>query len=222
MTSARFIPERQCLLVFANKKDRYDLAAVLKEHANEDFRILAIDGTPINMSAISDYPQIEELEISHYEGPDLKEIRGLTRLKRFFASFGHLEKIELDFCHQTLEFVWLANLRRVQDLSRLTQAPMPCLQFLRINSIRRYQPPDFRLFPNLKELQIQNTDWPSFKWLSKLSSVEDLSIWGDKVADNDWRPFIKMSSLKRLHGMSTVFSAAARKEFAQLRPDVEL
>ena len=122
----------------------------------------------------------------------------------------------------TLELLTFFKLSRVKDLSRLIRTPMPRLKMLSIDSMRNYVPPDFKMFPNLKNLHVRNTNWPSLRWLSKLPTLEGPSIWGDKIADNDWRPLAKLPRLKELHGMHTVFRAADRKEFARLRPDVKM
>ncbi len=215
---ANYIPERQCLVLIVRKGRTCDLALPLKQY---NIREISIDGTPSNVAAIGEYPQIEVVGIDHYERPDLNDFRGLTKLKRLSVGFGHLASIELDFCSATLEQLTFFKLSRVKDLSCLTQTSMPRLSYLRIDSMRNYVPPDFLMFPNLLWLMVKNTNWTSLKWLSKLKSLEFVSIWGNKVADNDWRPLVELPQLKELHGMHTVFRVADRKEFARLRPDVK-
>lgn len=219
MGYVNYIPDRQCLVVNVDKKKPYDLALLLKEYKVKQ---LAIHGAPVNVQAISDYRRIVDIHLTYFEHANLAHIRGLTKLKRFDAAFGQLSDIELDFCSSTLEVLILFKLTRVKDLSRLTRSPMPKLKLLNIDSIRNYKPPDWRLFPNLTQLAIRNTNWPSLKWLSKLPRLESISIWGNKIADGDWRPLVKLPRLKAVHGLPTVLSAADRKEFMRLRPDIKL
>lgn len=214
-----YIPERSCLVVIVRKGQTCDLAPLLKQYEVGE---IAITGTPVNVAAVSDYPQIEVISVNQYEQPNLNDFRSLTKLKSLTAAFGHVANIELDFCSDTLEYLHLFKLSRVKDLSRLTRTCMPRLKTLVIDSIRNYVPPDFQMFPNLVDLRIKNTNWTSLEWLPEITTLEYLSIWGSRIADNDWRPLAKLQHLKTLHGMQTVFRSAGRKEFARIRPDVEL
>ena len=99
MCYVNYIPERLCLVLDVRKKDPYDLALLLKQYKVQQ---IAIYGTPNNVSAISASPQIEDVNLDRYERPDLKELQGLKKLRRFSAGFGHLVDIELDFCSATL------------------------------------------------------------------------------------------------------------------------
>ncbi len=99
---------------------------------------------------------------------------------------------------------------------------MPKLEYLEVSHIHSIVPPDFRLFPNLRQLSLWNTDWQSLGWLVDLPHLETLHISQVKVEDRDWKPILGLKRLRHLHGMQNVFRSAACKEFIQLRPDVRV
>lgn len=181
---------------------------------------VSIHGTPDNLSALSDYPGIEEVSLRSCEILDLSALHGLSYLRRLEVGFGPLSGVELGFCSSTLEFLALSRLRRLKDLSTLPL--LPKLEHLGLSHIHSFVPPDFRKFPNLRQLSIWNTDWQSLDWLVHLPHLETLHISQIKVEDKDWKPILGLKRLRHLHGMQNVFRSSACKEFAQLRPDVRV
>jgi len=99
---------------------------------------------------------------------------------------------------------------------------MPKLEHLAVSHIHSFVPPDFRLFPNLRQLSIWNTDWQSLNWLVHLPHLQTLHISQIKVEDKEWKPLLGLKQLRHLHGMQNVFGSAACKEFIQLRPEVRV
>ena len=99
---------------------------------------------------------------------------------------------------------------------------MPKLEHLVVSHIHSFRPPDFQLFPNLRQLSIWNTDWQSLGWLSHLPGLETLHISQAKVQDKDWKPILSLARLRHLHGMQSAFGSTARNEFVRLRPDVRV
>ena len=210
------IPKHKTLVVLA-ERERHDLREEL--HRFPCVRV-SINGTPDNLAALSDYPEIEEVSLRSCDVSDLSALRGLSRLRRLDVAFGPLSSLELSFCSSTLEFLALSRLRRLKDLSTLPL--MPKLEHLVVSHIHSFVPPDFRLFPNLRQLSVWNTNWQSLNWLVHLPHLETLHISQIKVEDKDWKPIPGLKRLRHLHGMQNVFRSAACKEFIELRPDVRV
>jgi len=209
-----YIPKFKRLVVLA-EREPHDLRVELSRFP---IRRVSIVGTPDNLSALSDYPDLEEVSLRSCGIPNLSALQGLSRLRRLQVAFGPLSSLALDFCSHALEFLSLSRLRRLKDLSALPR--MPKLEHLGVNHLRPLVPPDFRSFPNLRYLSIWNTEWQSLNWLAHLAALEALHISQIKVADRDWKPILRLARLRHLHGMQNVFRSAACKEFIRLRPDV--
>jgi len=210
------IPKYKTLVVLA-EREPHDLSAELRRFSCTR---LSIHGTPDNLAALSDYPDIEDVSLQSCDVSNLNALQGLSRLRRLRVAFGQLSSLDLNFCSSTLEFLALSRLRRLKDLSTLPL--MPKLEHLVINHIHSFVPPDFGLFPNLRQLSIWNTDWQSLSWLVHLPDLETLHISQIKVKDADWKAILSLARLRRLHGMQSVFRSAASKEFIRLRPDVRV
>ena len=211
-----YIPKYERLVVMA-ERERHDLAVELKR-----FRCtrLSINGTPGNLGALSEHPDIVDLSLNRCEVHDLAALKGLSGLRKLSVALGPLSNANVHFCANSLEFLSLSRLRRMKDLSSLPL--MPKLEHLAINHIHSFVPPDFRLFPNLRHLSIWNTDWNSIGWISYLPDLETLHISQCKIGDDDWRPVLRLERLRHLHGMKNVFRTAACGEFMRLRPDVRV
>lgn len=210
------IPERSVLVVIAHD-DPHDLAQELQRHPCTR---LSIHGTPENLDALSEHPELEEVTLDKCECADLDALRGLTRLRQLSIAFGPLSSMDLDFCKDTLEFLQLARLKRLKDLSTLP--PMPKLEHLTLSQLHGFAPPDFRNFPGLRFLSIWNTDWTTLKWLSHLPHLVDVHISQARVTDKGWEPLLELPQLRHLHGFRSVFGAAACKEFMRRRPEVRV
>lgn len=208
------IPKYKTLVVQA-ERERCDLSLELSRFSITRIKIY---GTPENLSALNDYPTIEEISLCRCKIHDFDALHGLSRLRRLSVAFGPTSSLDLNFCSGTLEFLQLSSLRRAKDLSTLPL--MPRLEHLELNHIHSFIPPDFRLFPNLRFLSIWNTDWNSLDWLLHVPRLEVLHISQIKVRDHDWKPILKLPHLRELHGMQNAFRSAARKELTQLRPDI--
>ncbi len=212
-----------------NHIPKYNSLVILAEQEAHDLRIelerfscarLSITGTPDHMEALSDHLEIEDLSLSRCRIRDLTALRGLSRLRRLRVAFGPLASVDLGFCAGGLEFLALARLRQLKDLSNLP--PMPKLAHLVLNHLHSLVPPDFCLFPNLRRLSIWKTEWPSLSWLSYLPGLETLHVSQCEIRDNDWKPILGLEKLREVHGMQNVFGSAVRKEFRRLRPDVRV
>jgi len=210
------IPKYKTLVVLA-ERERHDL----REELNRFPCVrVSINGTPDNLAALSDHPEIKEVSLRSCDLLDFSALLGLSRLRRLDVAFGPLSSLELSFCSSTLEFLALSRLRQLKDLSTLPL--LPNLERLAVTHIHAFAPPDFRMFPNLRQLSIWNTDWQSLNWLVHLPHLETLHISQIKVEDKDWKPILGLKRLRHLHGMQNVFRSSARKEFVQLRPDVRV
>ena len=210
------IPKDKTLVVLA-EREPHDLRVELERFPCTR---VSIHGTPENLAALSEHAEIEDVSLQRCDISDLSALQGLSRLRRLNVAFGPLSSVELSFCRDTLEFLALARLRRLKDLSTLPL--MPRLEYLVINQIHSFAPPDFHSFPNLRQLSIWNTEWASLNWLSHLPQLETLHISQVKVADQDWKPIVDLTHLRHLHGMKSVFRSGSAKEFSRLRPDVRV
>ena len=211
-----YIPEYKSLVVLA-EQEPHDLNAELRHYPSTR---VTIYGTPENLDALSDYPDIEDVSLRKCGVTDLRVMQGLPRLKKLEVAFGSLASLDLHFCSGTLEMLSLSRLKRLKDLS--TIPPMPKLDYLGLQHLHAFAPPDFRAFPNLRQLSIWKTDWSTLSWLQHLPMLETLHISQIKVEDHDWRPILRLERLRYLHGMKDVFRSAAAKEFIRLRPDVRV
>lgn len=146
------------LTIHVGKEEPGDLSVLLRKYK---VKSLDIEGTPTHLSAISEHPGIEELRLSRCKVDNLRDLTGLSKLKRFSAAFGDLAEIDLEFCRNTIETINFFMVGRVKSLKRMTRKPMPRLWLLSIDSMRSCEPPDFRLLPKLKQLAVRNHNWPS-------------------------------------------------------------
>lgn len=210
------LPERSALVILA-EQEPHDLRVELSRFPSKR---VTIYGTPENLSALSDDPEMEEVSLRKCKMVDLEALRGLSRLRRLEVAFGSLASVDVGFCRDTLESLALSRLRQLKDLSALPF--MPKLEYLELSHLHGFLPPDFRSFPNLRHLSIWNTDWATLGWLEHLPTLEALHISQSKVADRDWRPILQLKRLRYLHGMKNVFKSAAFREFVQLRPEVRV
>jgi Leucine-rich repeat (LRR) protein len=210
------IPERRALVVLA-EQEPHDLRVELSRFA---IKRVTIYGTPKNLGALSDYPELEEVSLRKCEIADLQALRSLSRLRRLEVAFGSLSSADLGFCSGTLESLVLSRLRRLKDLSVLPS--LPKLEYLELSHLHGFLPPDFRSFPDLRHLSIWNTDWSTLSWLEHLPMLEALHLSQCKVADQDWRPILQLKRLRYLHGMKDVFKGVAAREFMRLRPQVRV
>ena len=218
-TMVNYIPKYRTLVVLA-EREPHDLRVELNRFPCVR---VSINGTPDNLAALSDYPEIEEVSLRRCNVPNLCALQGLSHLRRLDVAFGPLSGLELGFCSSALEFLALSRLRRLKDLSTLPL--MPKLEHLVVSHIHSFVQPDFRLFPNLRQLSIWNTDWQSLNWLVHLPHLETLHISQVKVEDKGWKPILSLKQLRHLHGMQNVFSSPTRlrglEAPADGRPDLE-
>ena len=220
---------RASVAAMINHLPKYKILVVLAEREHHDLReelnrfpcvSVSIHGTPDNLVALRDHPELQEVSLQSCNVPDLSVLHGLPGLCRLDVAFGPLSSVELSFCSNTLEFLALSRLRHLKDLSKLPL--LPKLEHLIVNHIHSFVPPDFRRMPNLRDLSIWNTDWRSLDWLVHLPHLETLHISQIKVEDQDWKPILGLKRLRHLHGMQNVFRSSACKEFMRLRPDVRV
>lgn len=210
------IPERSALVVLA-EQEFCDLRVELSRFA---VKRVTIHGTPENLSALGEYPEMEEVSLRKCRISDLRDLRSLSRLLRLEVAFGSLSSVDVGFCGGTLESLALSRLRHLKDLSTLSS--LPKLEYLELSHLHGFVPPDFRLFPNLRHLSIWNSDWSTLGWLEHLPRLETLHISQAKVADQDWRPILRLTRLRYLHGMRDVFKSAAAREYMRLRSEVRV
>lgn len=210
------IPERSALVVLA-EQEACDLRVELSR-----FRVkrVTIYGTPENLSALGEHAGLEEVGLRKCRVADLRDLRGLSGLRRLEVAFGSLSSVDVGFCAGTLESLALSRLRHLKDLSTLPS--LPRLEYLELSHLHGFIAPDFRLFPHLRHLSIWNTDWSTLGWLEHLPDLEALHISQARVADQDWRPILSLPRLRYLHGMRDVFKSAAAREYMRLRPDVRV
>lgn len=211
-----YIPEYKSLVVLA-EQEPHDLRVDLVRYPSTR---VTIYGTPENLEALSDCADLEDVSLRKCGVLDLQALQRLSRLQKLEVAFGPLAHLDLRFCSSTLEMLSLSRLKRLKDLSALP--PMPKLDYLALNHLHAFVPPDFRAFPNLRQLSIWKTDWSTLGWLEHLPLLETLHISQIKVEDQDWRPIVRLERLRHLHGMKNVFRSAAAKEFMRLRPDVRV
>ena len=62
-----YFPDRRCLVVDA-ENDKADLDVVLKHYQQHQVEKIGIHYRPINMSAISDYPEIVNVSLNQHAG----------------------------------------------------------------------------------------------------------------------------------------------------------
>ena len=210
------IPERSARVILA-EQEPCDLRVALRRYPVKQ---LTIYGTPENLSALSDYPDIEEVSLRKCRIADLRALRGLSRLRRLEVAFGSLSSVDVDFCSGTLESFALCRLRHLKDLSTLPF--LPKLEYLELSHLHGFRPPDFLSFSNVRHLSIWNTDWSTLGWIEHLPMLDALHISQSKIEDQDWRPILRLKRLRYLHGMKDVFKSAATKEFMRLRPEVRV
>lgn len=202
-------------MVVQSKREPEDLAAELKRYVCSR---VSIHGTPDNLEALSDYPEIKEVSLFYCDISNLSVLNGLTKLRQLRVAFGTLVEVDLNFCRKTLELLVLSRLRRFKDLSTLPA--MPKLEYLSITHIHSFNAPDFSLFQNLRHLSVWNTEWDSLNWLTDLPGLETLHISQIKVKDKNWKPVLGLKRLHHLHGMKNVFKSKAFDEFVRMRPNV--
>ena len=90
--------EKDKILVVLADRDPHDLAEELARHP---CRELSVHGTPANLAAINDYPDIEHVQLHGCEIADLSALSGLSQLRRLSIGFGPLASVDLSFCRET-------------------------------------------------------------------------------------------------------------------------
>ena len=109
-----YIPERTTLVVL-DRDGPHNLRVELNRFPCATN--ISIGGTPKNLSALSDFPNITSVSLSRCSIPNLRDLAGLTNLRRLDVGFGPLTDVDLDFCKAALKLVTLTRLRKLKDLS---------------------------------------------------------------------------------------------------------
>jgi len=195
----------------------HNLAEILPKY---DVSEMIFYDMPSGLEILSKYPKITKIRLHSVGVDDVKFLEGLRRLESLEIWLGTLSTLDLTFCAHSLKRLELVRLRRLKDLSSLPV--MPRLRQLRLESLHGMEPPDFSHISGLTFLTINNTDWPSLRWLSHLPKLEQLGLWGNKIEDGDWRPILKLTKLDHVNGVKNVFKAAAVKELQKLRPSLDV